>query len=33
MPDNNTIYVTCDRITTLKLDAKIVAAGLIRGGQ
>ncbi|HHP9763090.1 TPA: hypothetical protein ACSJ73_004551 [Escherichia coli] len=31
MPDNNTIYVTCDRITTLKLDAKIVAAGLVQG--
>lgn len=31
MPDNNTIYVTCDRITTLKSDAKIVAAGLVQG--
>ena len=31
MPDNNTIYVTCDRITTLKLDAKVVAAGLVQG--
>jgi hypothetical protein len=31
MPDNNTIYVTCDRNTTLKFDAKVVAAGLVQG--
>jgi type 1 fimbria pilin len=31
MPDNNTIYVTCDINTTLKFDAKVVAAGLVQG--
>ena len=31
MPDNNTIYVKCYINTTLKFDAKVVAAGLVQG--
>ncbi|MDI9800331.1 fimbrial protein [Citrobacter koseri] len=31
MPDDNTVYVTCDRIQNLTFDAKVVASGLVMG--